>query len=116
MKLSSEPAARRPRRRAGTVFALAMSWATVLTRSNWARAAEDNFRAEGGGFIARYTDLYGTWFGGTARIWVLDSSGKRRWSGYLNIVDLHWIPEKPAHADDAVLHSTFFLGRVMKQW
>jgi len=90
--------------------------AANLSGHRTARAdGEDAFRAELGSFYASFTKIYGSWFGATARFWLLDSTGSRRTSGYLDIVDLHWDPESPT-LGSSTLHSTFFMGRVMHHW
>jgi YaiO family outer membrane protein len=76
---------------------------------------EDDFRGEVGGFYGHYTNRYGNWGGVQGRFWLLDSTGQRGHSGYLNLIDLYWKPEvKPLGAD--TLHSTFVMGRYMHNW
>lgn len=107
--MCSEALLRQSSRTAGAVVAIcALSWPA---RSG---ATEDMFRLEAGPYFASYSALYGNWYGAAARFWVLDSEGTRGFSGYVNIVDLHW--DAPRLDDDGGQHATFFMGRLMKHW
>src|SRR5262249_31800195 len=75
----------------------------------------DNFRAELGAFFADFTKIYGTWYGETARFWLLDSTGQRGTSGYIDVIDLHWHPDSRA-LGASKLHSTYTMGRLMHSW
>jgi YaiO family outer membrane protein len=89
--------------------------ASLFWHSPSVLAKEDDFRAEAGGFFARYSNRYGYWGGLQARWWLLDSTGQRGHSGYLNLIQLYWKPEiKPLGADS--LQSTFLMGRYMRNW
>jgi YaiO family outer membrane protein len=90
--------------------------ARLIAAAREARAdGEDAFRAELGSFYATFTKTYGHWFGATARFWLLDSTGLRRTSGYLDVIDLHWKPDAPTLGSSS-LHSTFVMGRLMHHW
>lgn len=79
-------------------------------------AEEDDFRLEAGGFFAAYTGNYGKWFGAQSRFWLLDSTGTRGQSGYVDVIDLHWIAPTATPDRDAYTHSTFVLGRYLRSW
>lgn len=89
--------------------------AAVLWLTTPAWAQEDDFRLEVGGFLARYTSRYGVWFGGHGRLWLLDSTGTRGTSGYIDVVDLHWRADLgPDPTRDETIHSTFVVGRLLR--
>jgi YaiO family outer membrane protein len=103
---------RPPLRLAQAVLALVI----VAGGASGAAAEEDDFRLEVGGFFAAYTGAYGTWFGAQSRFWLLDSTGTRGQSGYVDVIDLHWVAPAPTDARAAYTHSTFVLGRYLRSW
>jgi hypothetical protein len=73
---------------------------------------DDDFRLELVGFYANYSEPYGQWYGSHMRAWLLDVTGLRGISGYIDMVDLHWRPG----GDGQAVRSTMMLGRVLKNW
>jgi YaiO family outer membrane protein len=74
-------------------------------------SATDDFRLEAVGFYANYSEPYGHWYGTHGRFWLLDVTGQRGMSGYLDLVDLHWRPNS-----EQEVRSTLFLGRLLINW
>jgi YaiO family outer membrane protein len=76
-----------------------------------------DFELTTGPFFANFSDGYGHWFGLHTRAWLLDVTGKRRFSGYVEVVNLRWNPDEendPTGLGQA--NTDFAAGRVLKYW
>ncbi|NRA32694.1 MAG: YaiO family outer membrane beta-barrel protein [Polyangiaceae bacterium] len=75
-----------------------------------------DFKASTGPFYGHFSDGQGDWFGLHSRFWVLDVTGKRRWSGYLDIVDMGWQPDSSNADELSDTRADFFVGRALRYW
>lgn len=77
-----------------------------------------DYKLSFGPYVAGFSEDFGYWAGLHARAWLLDVTGKRGYSGFVEVVDLHWRgwgdknPNRPVDAVD----TAFFLGRALKYW
>ena len=64
---------------------------------------------------AVFSNDFGTWYGGQARLWLLDVTGERRWSGFLEVTNLHWRPEDPSGSiESGDVDTVFTMARVLR--
>ncbi len=76
-----------------------------------------DFKATVGPFFGHFTGGYGNWWGLHGRFWLLDVTGLRRWSGYIETVNLRWRPDRdadPLGLGD--VDSDFASLRVLRYW
>ena len=93
--------------------------ACLLALSLWSQDARGDqvpdFKLTAGPYFAAFSNGYGVWGGLHARCWLLDVTGERGYSGYLELVDLHWRPDGKG-AITAPADAEFVVGRVLKYW
>jgi hypothetical protein len=76
-----------------------------------------DYKVSLGPYLAYFSNDYGRWFGGHVRAWLLDVTGQRRVSGFVELINLHWRPGSAGNpARVRSIDSYFALARVLRYW
>jgi YaiO family outer membrane protein len=76
-----------------------------------------DFKLSAGPFYGKFSGGYGAWYGSHLRLWLLDVTGKRGYSGFLEVVNTRWSADAdPRFERPPSASADFAMGRILRYW